>query len=73
MRSLLVVIGQPVVRDRLDISERVKQARVEHFRPEAAVEPLDEGALVRLAGFDLDDPEQPVSSFRKLIVVAFLS
>lgn len=53
MRSVLVVIGQPVVGDLLDVSECVEQVRVEHFLAEAAVEPLDERVLVRLAGPDV--------------------
>ncbi len=53
MRAVLVVVGEPIVGDRLDMGERVEQVRVEHFLAEAAVEALDEGVLVRLARFDV--------------------
>ena len=53
MRSILVVVGQPVIGDRLDVIERVEQVRVQHLLAEAAVESLDEGVLVRLSRLDI--------------------
>lgn len=53
MRSVFVVLGQPVVGDGLDLPGGVEQPGVEHLGAEGAVEALDVGVLVGLAGLDV--------------------
>ncbi len=53
MRSVLVVVGQPVVSDGLNLFDGVEQVGVEHFRSEFLVEPFDVGVLVGLARLDV--------------------
>ena len=59
MRSVLVVLGQPVVGDGLDLLDGIEQPGVEHFGPEGAVEALDVGVLVGLAGLDVVQRDAP--------------
>jgi hypothetical protein len=47
-----VVVGQPVIGRVLDLADCVEQPGVEDLLAEAAVEALDEGVLVGLAGLD---------------------
>ncbi len=53
MRPVLVAVDEPIVRDRMDIGERVAHIGVEHFLAKAAAEQLDSGVLVGLTGFDV--------------------
>ena len=53
MRSVLVVLGQPVVGDGLNLLDGVEQIGIEHLGSECPVEALDVCVLVRLAGFDV--------------------
>ena len=68
MGSSLVVGLQPPVRGFPDLTQNVEQVRVEHFPSIRAIEPLDVGVLVGLAGLDVADldlvrfaPLQPAS------------
>ena len=60
MRSDFVVASEPVVRDLLDIWNRLKQVRAQYFLPIAAIEALDERVLVGLAGLDEADFDAPL-------------
>lgn len=55
MGSLLVVLEHPPPSGLAHILEAPEEVLVEHFLPERAVEPLDVGVLVRLAGLDVLD------------------
>ena len=48
MRSVLVVLGQPVVGNGLDLLDGIEQPDVEHLGAEGAIEALDVGVLVGL-------------------------
>jgi len=53
MRPAFVVREQPLVGQRLDLAERLEDIRIENFLAVGAVEALDEGVLIRLAGLDV--------------------
>jgi hypothetical protein len=55
VRSLRVVGLVPDLRDLAQLVERVKEMRVQHLLGIAAVEPLNEGVLVRLSWLDVAD------------------
>ncbi len=52
MRPAVVVGEQPLVRERLHLGERGEDVSVEDFVAVGAVETLDEGVLIGLAGLD---------------------
>ena len=53
MRSVFVVLGQPVIGDGLDLFDGVEQVSVEHLGSECPVEAFDVGVLIGLAGLDV--------------------
>jgi hypothetical protein len=50
-----VIRLEPRLGDLAYLIERVEKIRVEDFFPKAAIEPLDEGILVRFPGLDITD------------------
>ena len=57
MGMLFVVGDQPGIGQLLNLIDRIEQTGIEHFRPEAAIEALDEGVLIGLAGLDEHQPD----------------
>lgn len=55
MRSDLVVALESLVGDLAHVLDRVEQVRRQHLLAVGAVEPLDEGVLIRLARLDEAD------------------
>ena len=55
MRPLAVVDAEPGVRERLEVRRRLKEVRVEHLGPIAAIEALDKRILIGFAGLDVMD------------------
>ena len=53
MGPLLVVGNEPAIGHRADLGQRFKEMGIEHLGTIAAVEPLDEGVLIRLARLDV--------------------
>lgn len=59
MRTVFVVVDQPLVGDSLDLVQIGEQMCVEHFGSVRSVETLDEGILIRLARLDVAHCDAP--------------
>ena len=57
MQPLGVVDRQPVLSDLPDLRQRREDPGIEHFVPLGAIEALDEGVLIGLAGRDRLQPD----------------
>jgi len=55
VRPVVVIVREPFVVDILQVCNRSDHPGVEHFATERAVEALDVGVLVGLAGLDVAD------------------